>query len=131
MAIADVRKVGKLPNDERLKDEIIQPHLDAAARELKDWLGGYDSSTGEKAEACRYAECCLAMANFLLAADTFYTEGMLEYQKQLGEIEFVPNAPGNTEKLMELWWRRARNAVSKWMDDGNKNGISRVGWYAI
>ncbi len=128
--IENVRIIGNLPKSDHLADDLITPHLSAATRELTGWIGDYLDSTGDKLDSCLYAECCLAMANLLVPANTFYTEGMLEYQKELGEIEFSPNSPDNTQKLREMWRERAREAVSVWMSDDD-GAIKRVSWFAI
>jgi len=127
--INDVRQFGRLPDSTKLPDPDIQPHLNAAERELTRWIGDYSDATGEKAESCKEAECCICMAYLLPVLNTFYTQGVTSLQKELGEMDFLFHSPGDLEKLQNQWLERARNRVADYITSNKEKPV--IGWYAI
>lgn len=124
--LTDVRSMGNIPSG--IGDAVLQPHLDSAARELKDWIGTYTGATGDKRARCIEAECCLTIAFALPVLNTFYTPGIPTIQKELGELDFMFHDVDDLDKLIEKWKDRARSAVANWVDLGDKK---RIGWFAI
>jgi hypothetical protein len=125
----DVRDIGRLPATEaQLGEDVIVPHLDAAARELCRWLGDYETTTDrDKKAACIEAECCLAMANLLPVLNTFYTAGLPTLQKELGDLDFIFHNPDDLQKIISAWRSRAYNAVAFYQyvaDDPTANWVA-------
>jgi len=127
--INDVRQLGRLPDSSKLPDEYIQPHLDAAERELTRWIGNYSDAGGDKLNACIEAECCICIAYLLPVLNTFYTQGITSLQKELGEMDFLFHSPSDLEKLQNQWLERARNRVADYITSNKEKPV--IGWYAI
>jgi hypothetical protein len=125
----EVRQFGRLPEAEHLPAPEMQPHLDAAARELVRWVGDYSAATGDKLESCKEAEMCICIAYLIPVVNTLFTEANLYAQREIGESGFLFHSPGEKNKVVDGWWERARTAVSEWSGTaGTKKSIS---FYAV
>ncbi|SDP78086.1 hypothetical protein [Desulforhopalus singaporensis] len=119
--IADARALGSLPASEKLDDTVIQPHLDSAARELKSWIGVYEStSDSEKKESCIEAECCICMA---------YLQPILQKLYEQGAVDSDQPASDTWRKTADSWTERARSRVRSYEEDNTSR--NKVGWHAI
>jgi hypothetical protein len=128
-SIAEVRTLGRLPDAIKLPDMFIQPHLDAANRELIRWIGDYSGVTGSQIAQCKEAEGCLCIAYLLPVMNTFFTQGAITIQKEIGDMDFLFHSPDDLEKLIEYWMNRAKKATADMVEDRGVSGI--IGWYAI
>lgn len=127
--IAEVRALGNLPASAKLEDEIIQPHLDAANRELTAWVGDYSGATDDKLADCKEAEQCITMAYLLPVLNTLYTNGATTIQKELGSIELMFHTPDDMEKVIEQWLERAKSRMAQYVNSGGTT--KPMGWYAV
>ena len=134
ISIADLRTFAgkRLPPESALTDDQITPHLDAAARELADWIGTYSADDGaEKVAACKEAEACLAIANILPTQNVFFTQGITTLQKEIGEVDFMFMNPEDLEKAVQGWRDRAERAVKEYISDYDNSGSRGMRFYAI
>jgi hypothetical protein len=124
--VQDVRDLGRLPPAAKLPDAEIDPHLEAAGRELKRRIGEYETGAdAEKIEACTEAECCLCMAYLLPVLNTFFTQGIAGLQKEIGETDFQFHSVDDLKKLADLWTERAMNRVKAYITESGTGDL----WY--
>lgn len=126
--IQDVRDLGNLPDETKLVDGVLSPHLASAERELYKWIGDYSSATGDKRKRCVEAEACLTMSFAIPVLNTFFTEGITTLQKELGEMDFQFHSVDDLDELVEYWRDRARGAVAEWLHQGERK---QMGWFAV
>jgi len=110
-----VREIGGLPDESKLPNDKVQPHLEAGARELKEWIDDYSSFTGEDKEAVIEAECCLAMYFGLPSWNTFFTEQATTLQKEITDMEMQFHNVEDIKQLQEIWWNRAKKRMNKYI----------------
>ncbi len=133
-SVADVRTFAgkRLPPDPNLTDAQITPHLNAAGRELAEWIGEYASTTDtDKAAACGEAEACLTIANVIQTQNVFFTQGITTLQKEIGEVDFLFMSPDDLDKAVQGWRDRAERAVRKYIADYDNAGSKGMRFYAI
>ena len=129
-SISDVRRIGRLPDSEKLPDADIAVHLESASRELTAWIGSYESDAdAEKQEACTEAECCITMAYLLPTMNTLFPGTLSGIEKQIGESEFSYHSPEQTRQLREFWMSRARSRMTPYMV--NLLSRNRIGYAAV
>ena len=124
--VDDIRSIANIPSG--VEDSVLSPHLETASRELKKWIGAYDSATGDKRTKCIEAESCLAFARALPSLNTFFTAGVTKLQKEIGDLDFQFHSVDEMKDLQQEWRDRAQDAVSEWMNQGRHK---RIGFYAI
>lgn len=133
-SVEDVRTFAgkRLPADPHLTDDQIAPHLDAAARELAEWIGSYEDASDEtKQDACKEAEACLCIANVIQTQNVFFTQGITSLQKEVGDVDFLFMSPDDLDKAVQGWRDRAERAVRPYMTDFENTGSRGVRFYAI
>jgi hypothetical protein len=128
--ISDVRRIGRLPDPEKLPDADIAVHLESASRELTTWVGSYETDgDAEKQKACSEAECCIAMAYLLPTLNTLFPRTLYSIEKQVGETEFSYHSPGQIRELREFWMSRARSRMMPYLS--NAAVRTRIGYAVI
>lgn len=133
-SVTDVRTFAgkRLPPAPGLTDDQITPHLDAAARELAEWIGAYaDTTDTDKAAACKEAESCLTIANVIQTQNTFFTQGISSLQKEIGETDFLFMSPDDLKTAIQGWRDRAERAVKAYITDADNSGSRGMRVYAI
>lgn len=133
-SVANVRTFAgkRLPASPGLTDDQITPHLDAAARELKAWIGEYESASDtDKVAACKEAEACLTIAGVLPTQNVFFTQGITTLQKEIGEVDFLFMSPDDLETAVKAWRERAERAVQPYISDADNSGSRGMRYYAI
>lgn len=118
--VADVRAFGKLPVATQLVDTIIQPHLDAAGRELRSLIGDYSGAFGDKLDDCKEAEQCICLAYLMPVLNTLYTEGTTTLQQELGGMNVRFHSQEDQQNLSDMWMQRARSRVAKYINSGTQ-----------
>ncbi len=120
-SVDNVRALGNLPGVAQLPDSVIEPHLDSAARELRSWIGFYEStSTGDKVTDCNEAECCICIAYLQPVLQKLYVQGI---------AEDVDPPSGEWLKTADSWIERGKSRVRDYIEDYTER--KKVGWYAI
>lgn len=129
--VQNVRDTGGLPDSGKLADSKITPHLDAAAREIKRWIGDYSAVSGDDLADCIDAECCLTMAYFIPALNVLCPESLSTFQKEYGELGLNFADADEQTTIAGRWETRARNAVSNLKNEIPAQGVPAIGWNAV
>lgn len=129
--VQNVRDTGGLPDSGKLADSKITPHLDAAAREIKRWIGDYSSVSGDDLADCIDAESCLTMAYLLPVLNLLCPEAISTFQKEYGELGLNFLDAKDQEIIAEKWITRARTAVSNLKNEIPAQGVPAIGWNAV
>ena len=125
----NIRRLGRLPDEDKLPNSEITVQLDSACRELTRKIGEYSSSSGTKLDDCIEAEGCLCMIRLLPVLNTFYTQGMSTAQKEVGEMDFVFHSPDEIVTIQQYWNDRADSAMQPYLTAEAETDSIR--WYAI
>lgn len=115
-------------------DEQLTSHLNAAVRELKEWVGDV-----------KYAEAVAAQAGDQIKIDLIEAEAFLTYhfaidylglkhteagfasQGQIGEGQFNYLGPAQIKKLRQNAWDRARKAAEPYMGSSTHFHLGQAG----
>lgn len=135
-SIDKVRQLGNLPAVAKLSDDLIRPHLDSASRELKTWVSDYATAKGDALAAYIEAEGCITIAYLLPVLNTFFTNGITTFQKEVAESEIFFHSPDDLDIIIEKWMDRARSRIDNYLEDNAVSDdesvvASGLSWYVI
>lgn len=108
-SIEYVRRLGNLPRE--IKDEVIEPHLQAAERRVREVVGNWNP--GNDHENGLYCEAigCFTMALLIPSVQTLFIEGAKRVQKMVAEVDLIFDTPEDMEKRIQGWERRGWEAL--------------------
>jgi len=129
--ITEVRQLGGLPDSTKLADAKIDPHLQAASRELARWLGDYSTYTGDDLADCKDAECSLTMAFLIPVLNVLCPEAITTIQKEYGDIGLNFYDADDQEKIVLMWTGRANRAIAALKNTVPPTGIPTIGWNVV
>ena len=115
-----VRDYGNLDPD--LADDMLTPHLNAARRELKGWVGSVKYAEAEAAQDTDQIKIDLIEAEAYLAyyyAIDFiglkHTPQGFTTQGQFGDGQFNYLGPKSLKELKDFAWNRAKKAAGEYI----------------
>jgi len=129
--IAEVRQLGGLPVSTKLNDSKIEPHLEAASRQLRREVGDYSGYAGDDLADCKDAECSLCMAYLIPVLNMICPEALSTVQKEYGDLGLNFYGADDQQTVIEMWRDRASAAISRIKNEQPPQGIPTIGWHAI
>ena len=126
-SIAEVRQLGGLPDDTKLADTKIEPHLNAAARELRREIGDYTTRTGDEKDDCIDAECSIALAYLMPVLNVICPEGLNTVQKEYGDLGLNFYDANDQKILIKMWTDRAAKAIARIKNEQPPAGVPTIG----
>ena len=130
-SIEQVRQLGGLPAAAKLADAKIEPHLAAAARELKRQVGDYSYRTGDERADCIDAECSITMAYLLPVLNMICPEGLNSVQKEYGDLGLNFYDADDQKTLIAMWMGRADKAITRIKNETPPQGVPTIGWNVL
>ena len=130
-SILEVRQLGGLPDSTKLADSKIEPHLNAAARELRREIGDYTTRTGDEKEDCVDAEASLALAYLMPVLNVICPEGLNTVQKEYGDLGLNFYDANDQKILIKMWTDRAGRAIARIKNERPIQGIPTIGWNVL